>query len=171
MSVCLHMHDIKIGRHKIFMAHGLPVYTVGANNGGFIARFYDILKNFSYMTSNSVTTPLYYAVEMGIPSFIYGEPPVFYNSGNANMPLGRYDLREDRPYYQKLYRLFSDLNCAITPEKRKIIETDLGIYDGISRREMAFVLYSSLFRWVFSAAFTRWLRDLIPRWQKMKRSS
>lgn len=163
VSVCLHITDIKQGRYKIFMDNNVPVYTVGGNSEYFAERFYNILKKFKYASSNSVGSSMFYAVEMGVPFFIYGNKPENINDGDSNLPLGKYDFYEGREYFQMLDKLFSDLDCKITEEKKKIVETDLGVYDGISRLKMAFVLYMSLFRWVFSVAFYRWLLKSFKR--------
>ena len=48
ISVCLHFHDIRIGRHEIYLENGIPVYTAGDDINFFVERFYDILRRFKY---------------------------------------------------------------------------------------------------------------------------
>lgn len=150
VSVCLHMHDIRKGRHKIFLKHKIPVYTAGdGNDYRFCERFYNILKKFRYATSNMVGSYLYYSVEMGIPFSIYGNKQIFINSGDPNVPLGEYDPYKEFPSYRKAYDMFNGLYTEIMQEQREIVETDLGLRDGISRAKMAYVLYSSFIKWAF----------------------
>jgi hypothetical protein len=53
VTVCLHMHDINKGQYKIFQNAGLPVVTAGnTSDHKFIERFLNILKEYSYSTSN-----------------------------------------------------------------------------------------------------------------------
>ena len=49
VSVCLHMHDINKGRHKVFLDSNIPVYTAGNTSDiRFIERLYSIIKNFNF---------------------------------------------------------------------------------------------------------------------------
>jgi|GEM_PF-2158435 len=166
VSVCLHITDIKKGHYNIFMENGIPVFTVGGNNGKFAERFYNIIKNFSYVTSNLVGSSLYYAVEMGTPFFIYGDKPLFFNKGDVNMPSGEYDFYDGHKHYQNVHRTFSGLDCEMTDEKIKIVEHDLGLDAGLSRGHMSAILYLSLIKWIFSLASLRWIRRSISRIKK-----
>lgn len=162
VSVCLHMHDINKGQHKVFLKHKIPVYTAGnSNDDRFCERFYDILRNHSYATSNMVGSCLYYSVEMGIPFSIYGNKQKFINRGDPNVTMGEYDPYEKSPSVKRLYEMFYGLRTVITKEQRDIVETDLGLRDGISRSKMAYVLYSSLLKWIFSPASIRFVSPLI----------
>ena len=153
ISVCLHFQDVRIGRHKIYLKNNISVYTAGDNPNFFIERFYDILKKFKYASSNQVSSCLFYAVEAGIPFFIHGSRPELINKSNPAVSLGRYNSYKGHKYYQMLHELFSDLECRITKKKRKIIERNLGIYDGVSRKKMAYILYTSLFKLFLSRSF------------------
>lgn len=160
VSVCLHMHDINKGQHKIFMKHGFPVYTAGhALDCRFAERFYDILKNFKYTTSNLIGSYTYYSIEMGIPFSIYGNDPEYYNNADANLEKGEYKYKESDGY-QSFYKLLGGLNKKVTPEQKEFVERNLGIYDGLSRFEMAKVLYLAYFK------RGNFLRDILyPSWK------
>ena len=152
VSVCLHMHDVNKGKYKVFMKYGIPVYTAG--NGSdyrFIERFYEIIRKFKYATSDIVGSYLYYAVEMGIPFFIFGEHPIFENKGNIHFEIGALDFLKVYPEYLKTLNLFVGLFETITNEQRQLVERDLGIRNGISRWKMARVLYMSFLRFIFSS--------------------
>ena len=150
ISVCLHMHNINKGQHKIFLKYKIPVYTAG--NGAdyrFAERFYNILRNFSYATSNMVGSYLYYSVEMGIPFSIYGNKQIFINSGDPNVTIGEYDPYKESPSYRKVYDMFFGLHTKITQEQKELVEVDLGLRHGISRAKMAYVLYNSFIKWAY----------------------
>ena len=147
VSVCLHMHDINKGQHKIFMKHNIPVYTAGNSaDPRFIERFHDILKNFKYSTSNMIGSYAYYSVEMGIPFSVYGNPQKFINNDDPNITKGEWNPYNEYEYYRKVYELFNDLNTEISVEQKDLVEKELGIYDGLSRFDMAKVLYKIYFK-------------------------
>jgi hypothetical protein len=86
------MHDIKLGQHKVFMSHGLPCVTAGHNSDSrFIERFYNIMRNFRYTSSNLIGTYTSLSLEMNIPFFIYGPREKYINKSDPNIPLGEYD--------------------------------------------------------------------------------
>lgn len=151
VSVCLHMHDINKGRHKNFLNRNIPVVTAGnTSDYRFPERFYDILRKYKYATSNLVGSYTYYAVEMGIPFSVYGEKQKFINHSDQNIIFGEYDPYKESESYRAIYDLFNGLNRSITPEQKKLVETDLGIFDGIGRKKMAKVLYASFLKFIFS---------------------
>lgn len=153
VSVCLHFQDIRIGRHKIYLKNNIPVYTAGNDFNFFIERFYDILKKFKYASSNQVSSSLFYSVEMGTPFFIYGNKSENINKSDPNYAEGKLTDYEDGEFYQLLDKMFSGFECEITDEKKRLVESNLGIRDAIKRKKMAYVLYSSLFKLFFSKAF------------------
>ena len=146
VSICLYYQDILRGKHKIFLEHNFPVYTAGyLEDQRFISRFYNILKNFKYATSNEVGSYIYYAVEMGIPFSIYGDPPKYFNESNICWPLGELDYNI-YPEYTRIYNLFDGLNLEISHEQKEYIEINLGLRYGISRFKMAYILYKNYFK-------------------------
>jgi len=146
VSVCLHMHDINKGHHKVFLKHGIPVYTAGhVCDYRFAERFYGILKNFKYATSNMIGSYTYYAVEMGIPFSIYGDKPVFENSKDPNTAQGKIDFCDHSQNYKEVYDLFNGIFTEITTEQKALVERDLGLKDGLSRKELNKVLRQAYF--------------------------
>lgn len=146
VSVCLHMHDIDKEQYKIFLKHGIPVFTAGhISDYRFVKRFYNILKNFKYTTSNIIGSYTYYSLEMNIPFFIYGNEPQYINKSDNNAEKGEYKLNNFENY-NNICKMFEGLHNKITDEQKKLIEHDLGIYSGISRIEMANILYTAYFK-------------------------
>lgn len=164
VSVCLHMHDINKGRHKLFMKHGLPVFTAGnSHDYQFAERFYDILKRFSFSTSNMIGSYTFYSVEMGIPFSLYGNKQVFINTGDPNVAMGEYEPYKEFQTYRVVHDLFRGLHTTITPEQKNLVETDLGLRDGVSRVKMASILYTSLLKWTFSCSSIRYLSSFMQQ--------
>ena len=161
VSACFHQHDIKKGQHKIFAKYKIPMYTAGhIGDSRFVQRFYDILRNFSYSTSNMIGSYTYYSVEMGIPFFIYGNKQIFINTLDYNITTGLFDLYRESESYRRAYDLFLGSRTEITLEQRNLVEKELGMKDGISRSKMARVLYFSFIKWLLSAAPLRYTGNL-----------
>ncbi|MBD0260991.1 MAG: hypothetical protein ICV83_35165 [Cytophagales bacterium] len=141
VSVCLHYHDINKGLHKIFMKHGFPVYSAGhPQDYRFTQRFYEILRQFRYSTSNLVMSCLFYSVEMGIPHFLYGSKPLFVNKGDTNLATGKYDPENQFPRMRQVVKMFEGIHAHITGEQRKLVTEELGLREGMSRLRMAVLL-------------------------------
>ncbi len=158
VAVCLHPTDIKNGREKIFKENGLPVYTAGNSlDDRFTERFYEIIKHFKFTTSNIIGAYTYYAVEMGLPFFLYGNGPGWVNYSDKNIPLGPFNpylLYQD---YRTVHDLFSSVTHQISTEQKNYILRELGILNGISRFEMAFTLYLSFIEWLINYSSIKYL--------------
>ena len=169
ISVCLHMHDINKGRHHIFEKYNIPVYTAGnCYDDRFAKRFYGIIKNFRYATSNMVGSYLFYCIEMGIPFFIYGNKQVFINHRDPNIPKGLYDPYAEFEGRRQVRDMFSGLFTKISPAQKEYVETTLGLKDGLSREKMAWVLYSSFLKWIFSGTVIKFVCTSLRKWLKEK---
>jgi len=146
IAVQLHYHDIRKERHKLFLKYKIPVYTAGHNaDYRFAERFYEILRQFKYTTSNMVSSSLFYSVEMGIPHSIYGIEPAYNNKSDIDFEKGKINLFK-YSNYRKIYDLFKGIHYEINDDQKKIVEQELGINDGIGRLQMSFILYQSLLK-------------------------
>lgn len=170
ITVCLHMHDINKGLDAIFVKNEFKVVSAGDPlDQKFISRFYAILKECCYTTSNIPGSYAYYSVEMGIPFFIYGEMPVWINKSDLNINLGLYDPFKSG-YGKEVYELFEFENYAercpeISQGQEDFVAKHLGLIDGISRLEMAKLLYTSFGKWALSKEGLRyiWERNIFAR--------
>ena len=157
LTVCLHMHDINKGLDEIFISNGFTVVTVGDTiDQRFIERFYALLRNYRFTTSNIPGSYMYYSVEMEIPFFIYGNKPLWFNNLDPNINAGAYNPFEIG-YGKKAYDLFLfndyiDKYPIISKEQANFAAEHLGLNGGISRLKMAKILYSSLVKWALSKA-------------------
>lgn len=173
ISICLHMHDINKGLHTIFLDNGYPVFTAGnTHNYAFTEQFYEILRHFKYTTSNFIGSYTFYAVEMGIPFFVYGSRETFINVSDSNLPKGEFDPYKTHPRFKQMYDLFDSPTTSISAHQKEVVERTLGLYDGVSRITMAIILYRSLLAFIFSRRVLKWMRcmyfDFHQNWSRTK---
>ncbi len=73
VTVCMYYYDLLQGRHKAFEEAGFEVVTNGyIGEPTFVDTFYDTMRRFRYITSNHIGSYSFYALEMGLPFFLYG---------------------------------------------------------------------------------------------------
>lgn len=156
VSVCLHYHDINKGLHKVFMERGFEVVTAGNPfHPDFIERFYKIIKNFKYVTSNEIGSYAYYAVEMDIPFLLYGSPVQFLNVGDENIEKGKYDSFRNSKQMAKAMKVLGNFKNDVTEEQKEFVERELGVYDSISRLQASIILHSTFLMYVMNKAKNR----------------
>ncbi|MBU1980652.1 MAG: hypothetical protein KJ958_15960 [Gammaproteobacteria bacterium] len=149
VTICMHMHDIKKGLDADYRKLGYAVVSAGESlDQGFTERFYRILVQHRYVLSNIFGAYALYAVEIGLPFGLYGSPPNYLNVSDKNIEQGEYKSYQSTEYYKTAVKLFAGLpEEQISKEAHDFVARYLGIADGISRYEMAKVLYGSFFRW------------------------
>lgn len=149
ISAIIHPVDVHKGLHKPFIARGIPVYTAGHSmDHRFAERLYDIMRNFEFTTANVAMSCLFYSVEMGIPHFLFGNPPLYINKADKNLAIGeQYNPKEDYPQGMKIAMLFEGLHSEISPQQREIVEFELGLHNGVGRLHCAYLLYSAYIRY------------------------
>lgn len=143
VCVCLHMHDINKGQHKIFLENNIPVYTAGnAFDVRYGQRFYDILKNFKYSCSNLIGSYVYYSTEMGIPFSLFGVECDYYNNSDPNIPLGEYEYK-DSDLHKAGVRVFKGINKEINKEQIEFTKKFTCPKGAVSRYKLSFILWSA----------------------------
>lgn len=148
--LCLHMNDIKAGLHKELRRYGFPIVTAGnTSSTNFVDRFYDLVKNYSYATSQVWGSYAAYCVELGIPYFHLGERPELVNIADPNLPAGvapQYwdDFHEDSA--KKAEALFSLPVDIVTDEQRAFVESVLGFDSRLDRWRVSWILWREFFR-------------------------
>ena len=150
ITICMHIHDVRNGLDKKYLAHGYRVVTAGDSlDQRFTERFYRLLGQHKYALSNLFGSYGLYATEMGIPFGLYGAEPEYHNQADPNVEKGDYKSYRNTSFYQRAIELFGHLpDDSVTPEQLEFARYHLGLNDGITRAEMARVLYKSLFIWV-----------------------
>lgn len=168
ICACFHMHDINKEEkiYKKFMDAGISVYTAGnVFDVRFAQRFYDILKNFKYTSSNTIGSYAFYSVDFGIPFFIYGNEPSYKNvsnpyHGNENAGVGKiYNVSSYEEIYNRQQKFVIspfDEEITITKEQKTLADYCLGINNHISRFKMCFLLYWAFLKYTFTKVKMLW---------------
>ncbi len=148
ITICLHYYDIQ--HHQAdeeYIKRGFNVTCALTEPCGpyqYPIGFYRDLRNHKYASANTAGTCAFYAVEMGIPFFLLGEPPISDNSQGIepNLPKKKniYDASYT-PHVKHFFDLFThEDKTVITPEQKEYVYSALGINDCISREELCKIL-------------------------------
>jgi hypothetical protein len=148
--LCLHMNDIKAGLHKELRRHGFPIVTAGNTlSTNFVDRFYDLVKDYSYATSNVWGSQVAYCVDLGIPYFLLGERPELLNIADPNLPAGVAPKYWDTFHEElaiKAEALFKAPVDSVTDEQREFVESILGLDSKLTRWQVSWILWREFFR-------------------------
>lgn len=148
IDICLYYKDINKGYHKFFLDNGFAVYCAGhIYDNDFIKNFYSLLSDYSYTTSNSLGSYLFYSIEMDIPFFIYGPSVVMINRGDPNCEEGTYNPYELYSQMKRGYELFKPQNTnniEIKNEQREFVRAELG-FEFNNRLKLAWNVYKAWF--------------------------
>lgn len=148
ISVCMYYKDIQNGLHEKFIRRNIDVFCAGhIYDDSFIERFYEILRNFKFTTSNHMGSYAFYSVEMDIPFFIYGKEIEMVNKGDPNCPQGNYSPVKEFGQLKKATSIFSNIKDHISPEQKRFVEDELGVKTGDGRLKMCAILYLAAFLW------------------------
>ncbi|MFZ3131846.1 MAG: hypothetical protein WA125_12275 [Desulfosporosinus sp.] len=137
VTICLHADDLARKKDLIYKKYGFNIVTAGPKyvpGFEFVQKFYEILRSHKYATSNEVGSYSFYAVEMGIPFFILGEPAVIENSGDITLP-AKYSIL-DYPMGVFAAAMFPGPTQVISEEQKKFVEEELGVHDCLSGIEL-----------------------------------
>lgn len=130
--ICLSFHDVLKGLHTVLRKYGFPIISAGATNSKyFVDRFYSISRLFARSTSTVIGSHSYYLIEMGIPFFLYGEPPTILYTGSDGKPDGAenwhdFGDEEDIERYRSLHLLLSEPVSHVTAAQLDTVGFYLG---------------------------------------------
>lgn len=145
VTICLHLHDIERKKDEKYKEYGFnvvsagPIWVLGFE---FVEKFYDLLRGHQYATSNQVGSYSFYAVEMGIPFFIYGEQAELENNGGEPLMPSKFSYT-DYPMGLLAEKMFSGPTQVITEEQKHFAEEELGVHDCLSGAELRELLTES----------------------------
>jgi len=128
--ICMHRHDIKKNVHLKIRKYGLPIISAGDTSSPyFIERFYSIISNFNYATSNDGGSDLFYCEEFGVSYFIRGEIPVLMNNSLNHLPKGELQKRDllAEEVSLKKRELFLEFPPKSSFEKKAFVDSVLGL--------------------------------------------
>lgn len=145
VSICIHKHDVDKGLHEVYLKAGFKVYTAGHYaDERYIDRFYEILRNFKYSTSNELGACGLYSVELGIPYFTYGERSKLINKSDDNFPKGYLDRFQLEGYKEEdelfVRNPFAE-EIVITEGQKKFVYERMGLDAKDSRLKITLILW------------------------------
>lgn len=130
LVICMHRHDVEKKYHLKMRKYGLPIISAGETSSPyFVERFYNMISNFNFATSNSGGSELFYCEEFGVPYFIKGEQPTYVNFWHQEAPLGplkNTDEMNKNTTFEKiaLFSIFPPINSG---EKERFVSDILGL--------------------------------------------
>lgn len=105
ISFCVHYHDINSRMFLMLRQFGNPIFTCGhPSNPLFVDRFYNLISNFNFASSNSAGSQSFLCAELGITYFLCGSKPTFINNSNMALPLGELNLEEHNDEFDNFER-------------------------------------------------------------------
>lgn len=127
VTVCLYWLDVLKGEHKYFEDAGLNVICNGHMfDDNYAFNFYTNLVNYKYASGNEPGSFTFYAIEMGMPFFIFGPSAVVVNDGKDKTAGAKFEFN-DIDYAKRIKEVFAiDINelkgpLKITDEQRDTI--------------------------------------------------
>ena len=139
ITICITYVDLARKKDEIYKKYGFKIVTAGSAwvpGFEFVQKFYEILRNHKYATSNMVGSYSFYAVEMGIPFFIFGEPAVIVDQGVK-------ESCTDYPAGAFATKIFQGPTQVISEEQKNYVEEELGVHDCLSGIELRELLMES----------------------------
>lgn len=142
--VTIALHPVDIERWHMdaeYRKHGFEVVSAGLDKSvPYYQKFYELLRRHKYATSNDLGSYMCYAVEMGIPFFLFGDIPTYDNREGLASEMERQVYHGVEAY--EIGRMATELfsrpeKGVITDEQRRFVESELGFGDSISREELA----------------------------------
>ena len=138
LLICLYYEDINKGLHNLFLKEGFSVTTAGNRyNKDFVKRFYDILSSVKYVTSNKIMSSTFYAIDFGLPFFLYGGEVSY-----KQMIIKDNFKIEEKKEYEKAKDKFIVITSKISNEQKEVADFYLGKnVKEDSRLLITFILY------------------------------
>jgi hypothetical protein len=130
LVICMHRHDIQKGYHKTVKKYGLPIISAGETSSPyFVDRFYDMISRFTFATSNSGGSELFYCEEFGVRYFIMGEKPKYFNFTDEQIKKGVMQPENSHAKYLEntKRRLFTQCPPLQSEEKVRFVSETLGL--------------------------------------------
>lgn len=159
VDVCLHPNDIEDGADKILENEGLKVISATTYNPNqeFMQNFYEILRQYKYSTSNDISSSAMYAVELGLPFFLYGKYPTYsINEDGWDCPKGTFSENLAPEYIATSKIMPHEPTTKISKELKEYVDAEMGVYDCISPEELyQIILKNYTFSFIIKTIFAR----------------
>lgn len=167
ITICLFWLDYIEKEANIYRKYGFKVvsagykFSIGLN---FAKNFYKILSQHKYATSNEVGSYMFYAVDLGLPFFLTGKPPIpDYVEKYTNAD--GLDLANDFTHGFVATKMFNTGPVTqISAKQKKFVSLEMGLDDCLSRTELNTILnqYNKHYR-SFKTTFMYLLESAVLR--------
>jgi len=164
ITICLHFRDVE-RLAPGFRENGYSeIVTAGKSRApdlGFARNFYSILSRHKYASSNDILTGMFYAIEMGIPFFIYGPEAEDYSTADGSR--GNF-----KPFADEIRPLFTGPSTTISDEQRRLVTEELGIEDAMLPQELRRELWNLFLVHEIPRYPGRFVRNLFGKKEEME---
>ncbi len=127
ITVCLHWNDINKGMHHKYERLGFKVVSAGHSyDKDFLNKMYYILSGHKFATSNDYGSVLFYALDLGLPFFIYGPKAVYINKNDPYIEKGLYQSYRNARYTE-IVNEFRGIFDTVNEKHKFIFERETGL--------------------------------------------
>ena len=160
ITICLFWLDFIDPSVEIYRKNGFTVTTAGpklTNSLDFVKKFYQLLSDHKFATSNEIGSYTFYAVDLGVPFFLTGASPILFNQQGRDLNIGKTSKMSEYPIGRKAIELFDTGPIErISTRQLRFVQTEMGVNDHLSRKQMNQLL------WQHYSRNSYWLKAFIP---------
>jgi len=187
IKICLFYLDYISPRAQIYKNAGFEVVTAGPKFTGsldFANRFYRHLLSCRYATSNSVGSYAFYAIDLDIPFFLWGDKPKLVDN-KKDINISKRKRRGESKLSRIARAIFSTgPSKTISRRQKDFVAEQMGVDACLTQEELHILLkktyksnryfrYIPVHLWscalnkiIFDAPWTGWLVRLRAKWGK-----
>mgnify|MGYP000277122884 CR=1 FL=1 len=144
VTFCFYFVDVQKNAHLRYQEKGFNIVTVGHRDSPyFIKNFYETIKEYKFMLTNSIGGHLLFGTNLGMPvSYLNNlEPKQMVDEEYEKTVLKTFNT-DITP--NKAKALFKGIHKTVTKEQLEFVNTMLGLKKPISRLKGSWILYVSL---------------------------
>ena len=161
ITVSVHHDDILRGKDKIYREYGFNVFCSGHRKSiEFAKNFYNEIRKYKIACSNNFGSQLLYAVEMGIPYFVFG-PKVELVKDETKGPVHSRKTDWENSFLNYIGRLFSKPLDSVTEDQQRFVLKESGVDDAMDPSQLRSLLIKALFQNEIPNKFIRLTRKII----------
>lgn len=129
ISFCLHFYDNREKYTKPISSAGFDYFTLTDNHfDNQIEAFYRVIPQFKYALANNFTSPVFYTIDLGLPTAILGSKQLLTNISDTDLNnLDLNNLEDELPIFKKINQVFEYPKETITEEQLDLVKEELGL--------------------------------------------
>jgi hypothetical protein len=129
ITVSVHPHDIRLGKHNSFINRGLEVITCGNSSPlqvNFLKNFVHFCAPKKYITANSLDSACSYALYLGLKLFFTGSPPPYDTKSEKERQVETEQDRAEHAKIREKYPIDVVHDPATFAEQQEMAKFDMG---------------------------------------------